>query len=608
MGRGKRFLMDALPLALTGVILRALAVSFNAYVSKKLGAEAMGLYGLVMSVGTFGIVLASSGINLATVRLTAAASESGGPDKLRSIMRKCALYALIFGVAASALLLSFAGILGRRVLSDGRVIPALRAFALSLPAVSLSAAMAGYFTGTRKIGRSVISLAFDQLLRVVCIIVSLIIFEGRGMASACLAPVCGNVTADWLSLSAAYGLCRGAMRRGTRRGSCAVPGTAPAPGAPERRSVSPGRETSSPTYAPRSSERAGGAFGAKRTEGTSRAGAPRRPLCGGGARPGSCARMRAVPARAAARAGGGAGAPPLPGDCGDGGRRRRNAAASLRDVAAIAVPVAVGAYLRTGLTSLEHIAIPWGLRRSGISPDKALAAYGTVSQMALPVILFPYAVIGAFTSLLVPEMTALAERGDSRGVQDTARRVISLTVFFGVAVAGAFSLFGRSIGNSLYNSADAGNMIRSLAPVMPVMFLDTAVDSMLKGLGEQVYCAKVNTVDAALCLASVLVAVPGFGIAGYIAVIYASEALNASLSISRLVRITSLHPKLSDLAALVLAPTGALFSASLVCRTASAAFAIPPSIAVILYSAVYLASGGAILFAQKKRPVRGRSA
>ena len=143
---------------------------------------------------------------------------------------------------------------------------------------------------------------------------------------------------------------------------------------------------------------------------------------------------------------------------------------------------------------------------------------------------------------------------------------------------------------------------------MPVMFLDTAVDSMLKGLGEQVYCAKVNTVDAALCLASVLVAVPGFGIAGYIAVIYASEALNASLSIARLVRITSLHPKLSDLAALVLAPTGALFSASLVCRTASAAFAIPPSIAVILYSAVYLAAGGAILFAQKKRPVRGRSA
>ena len=86
MGRGKKFLMDAAPLALAGVVLRAVTVSFNSYVSKKLGAEAMGLYGLVMSVGTFGIVLASSGVNLAAVRLTAAAAADGvDRARMRSI-------------------------------------------------------------------------------------------------------------------------------------------------------------------------------------------------------------------------------------------------------------------------------------------------------------------------------------------------------------------------------------------------------------------------------------------------------------------------------------------------------------------------------------------
>ena len=109
MGRGRKFLMDALPLAMAGVILRAAAVSFNAYVAKKVGAQAMGLYSLVMSVGTFVIVLASSGVNLAAVRLTAAAqADAAGAMRMRQIMRKCAIYSILFGGAACALLLALA--------------------------------------------------------------------------------------------------------------------------------------------------------------------------------------------------------------------------------------------------------------------------------------------------------------------------------------------------------------------------------------------------------------------------------------------------------------------------------------------------------------------
>ena len=609
MGRGKKFIMDALPLALAGVILRAVTVSFNAHVAKKLGAQAMGLYGLVMSVGTFGVVLASSGVNLATVRLTAAAQADGADaGRMRSIMRKCAIYSLIFGGAACVLLLSLAGILGRTLLSDARVIPALRAFALSLPAISLSSALAGYFTGTRRIARSVLSLTFDQLIRVLAVTASLILFEGRGIAISCLALVCGGAAADWLSLLAAYALCRGAMRRGNRRGSGAVPWTAPDPEAPSRTSASGYQSDPSFERSASANARFGDGSGAESARTASRDGTPRRREAVGGAAPGSAARKRGSFSRASAREKGGAAAPPLPGACGDGERRRRTAAASLRDVAAIAIPVAFGAYLRTGLTSLEHIAIPWGLRRSGCTPDEALASYGVVSQMALPAVLVPYAVIGAFTSLLVPEMTALSERGDAVGVRETARRVISLTVFFGVAVAGAFSSFGRAIGTSIYASAEAGAMIRMLAPIMPVMFLDTAVDSMLKGLGEQVYCAKVNTIDAAICLATVLLAVPRFGVAGYIAVIYASEAVNAALSIARLTQIADLRVTGRGVASLLLAPLISLGAASLALHVLGAFFPLPNYVGIVVYALVYLLVGGASLAIRKKRPAARRSA
>ena len=75
------------------------------------------------------------------------------------------------------------------------------------------------------------------------------------------------------------------------------------------------------------------------------------------------------------------------------------------EICDIAIPVALGAYIRQGLVMLEHAAVPWGLRRFGKSSSDALSSYGILHSMALPVVMFPYAVIGAFTSLIVPEMT-----------------------------------------------------------------------------------------------------------------------------------------------------------------------------------------------------------
>ena len=55
----------------------------------------------------------------------------------------------------------------------------------------------------------------------------------------------------------------------------------------------------------------------------------------------------------------------------------------------LALPLAVSAYARTSLTTLEHLLIPRGLKSSGLTADRALAGYGTVHGMALPVVILP---------------------------------------------------------------------------------------------------------------------------------------------------------------------------------------------------------------------------
>lgn len=65
MKKSKKFLYDGLLLTATALIMRTVGVVFNAYVSERIGESGMGLFTLVMSVYTFAVTFATSGINLA---------------------------------------------------------------------------------------------------------------------------------------------------------------------------------------------------------------------------------------------------------------------------------------------------------------------------------------------------------------------------------------------------------------------------------------------------------------------------------------------------------------------------------------------------------------
>ncbi len=206
----------------------------------------------------------------------------------------------------------------------------------------------------------------------------------------------------------------------------------------------------------------------------------------------------------------------------------------------IATPVAFSTYVRSGLTTLEHSLIPAGLITFGMARSDALAEYGIISAMVLPLVMFPYAFINSFTGLLVPEIAGAASLSHKKRISYIALRSWRLTILFGLATAGIMAVCSSSFGMRIYGNARAAQYILAIAPLLPVMYLDTVTDSMLKGLGEQVYTMRVNIADAAISVILVRMLVPNFGILGYIAVLYISELINFSLSASRLISRTNI--------------------------------------------------------------------
>ncbi len=207
----------------------------------------------------------------------------------------------------------------------------------------------------------------------------------------------------------------------------------------------------------------------------------------------------------------------------------------------ITLPFACSALVRSGLTTAEHIFIPIGMRANGADSETALAGYGIVSGMVMPVLLYPMALLSAFASVSVSELSARISAGESKGILSRyISKGIGLSLTYAIGASAIIRYFSESLGITLYGNVQAGDLIRLMSPLIIFMYLDHISDGMLKGLDKQNYVMKVNIIDAALSVAFALILIPRFGLYGFVASVYLCEILNCICSFGMLTRCTGL--------------------------------------------------------------------
>lgn len=288
------------------------------------------------------------------------------------------------------------------------------------------------------------------------------------------------------------------------------------------------------------------------------------------------------------------------------GERSGDARREMPAVAGMAFPLAVSAYLRSALLTVEHVLIPKRLQKGGNTRTEALASYGVLHGMALPVILFPMAPLTSFSGLLVPEFSECFAAGDTPRMKRIAEEAYRLTLTFAVGVSVFLLLFSEEVGYVIYRSYEAGVYIAFLAPVVPLMYLDHVTDSILKGIGEHVYSMWVNISDSFLSVLLVFVLLPTMGIRGYGIVIIAMESYNFLLSYLRLHRRIRFpfHPMRSFILPLLAAALAALLSKTLFVMNGRATGGFWLAMKILFAASVFVAlivTGEGILSAFRKQ-------
>ncbi len=426
----RRLLFNTALLTAASLLMSGIAMLFRAWLAGRIGTAGIGLYQLVMSVMNLGATFAISGIRFAATRLVAEELGLSRQGSIRAAMGRCLAYGLFFGTAAAVILWELADTVGVRWIGDARTVRSLRLASLSMPCISLSAALTGYFTACGRIWKPTLIHLTEQLCTIALAAVFLAGTPAGNLEKSCAAVTLGQLAADVLSL----GLMLLAYVLDRRRHYESKP------------------------------------------------------------------------------------------------EELRLTARMLR----IALPLALAAYARSALTTLQHLMVPRGLKSSGLSADRALSGYGVIQGMAMPVIYFPACMVAALADLMVPELTAAQVKGDAAGIRHAAGELLRMTLLFSLAAALFLLLTAEAVGMLLYGNREAVDAIRLLAPLIPVIYTDMSVDGCLRGLGQQVWSMGINIFDALIGLILVQLLLPKYALRAYLGILYLTELVNLALSVGRL--------------------------------------------------------------------------
>lgn len=414
----------------THFVVRLMGFALRIWLSRELGAQAMGLVELAQSAQMLLISPVVSGLPSAVSRMSAQRGRGGALHIARCGIRLSLLFGLPLMLAAYLLREPLA-----RWMGDIRTLPALLCFLPCIPLLGISCALNGYFYGTGRPLPPALSELVEQAVRILL----------------CLRLV-------------------PAMRSWPTTLRAAIPATATLAG-----------------------ETAGLAL-----------------------------MLVALLLAVLRHAKSGLTAPHRPG--------------VYRELLALALPLTGVRLVSSLMHTVNAALIPARLQVSGLAAQEALARFGMLHGMALPVLLAPSFITGSLSMVTAPELARRQAGG--KPLRALIQRVLLSTLCIGVPAMAGIWLLAPVAAGTLYRQAELLPLLRLTCPLVPVMALSQVCAGMMNGLGLQRKSLRISLAAnlTALLATYILAAQPALRLTGAAIGMAAGQLVSMALSLRALHR------------------------------------------------------------------------
>lgn len=187
------FFRDSFILTLSNLITSVLGFIFSIILSHKLGAEGMGLYGLIMPIYDLFICLISGGMIAAISKVSAEYFSKKDFKNLNKTIHISMSFDFFWGLSVAIIVFLSSTIIGKYILKDVRSITSIKVICPAMLFIAISSILKGYFYGISKVKIPAFIDVFEKTLRIVFLVIIVYAFS--------LKKIENTVTAAYITLT-----------------------------------------------------------------------------------------------------------------------------------------------------------------------------------------------------------------------------------------------------------------------------------------------------------------------------------------------------------------------------------------------------------------------
>jgi stage V sporulation protein B len=201
------FIKSTVVLSFSGLILRIIGLWYRIFLSRIIGAQGMGLLGLLMPVYSLILLTLTSGITVTVSKIVAAESVSGSFVNVRRITKQALGVAIVASVFVSLVMLFGTDFIIDTLLNDKRIKLSFLVMIPFISIITLSSVFRGYFIGVKRVMPVAISQIIEQIVKIMFVYFLIDNCIGSGLSYTCglatLAMVIGE-TANFIYIFISY--------------------------------------------------------------------------------------------------------------------------------------------------------------------------------------------------------------------------------------------------------------------------------------------------------------------------------------------------------------------------------------------------------------------
>lgn len=206
---------------------------------------------------------------------------------------------------------------------------------------------------------------------------------------------------------------------------------------------------------------------------------------------------------------------------------------ALHKIIKVSVPLTISGFFNVALNFLNTILLPSRLIDAGYTSSLAIATFGRITGMAMPLIHLPFVVTSALVINLIPSLSEQVMLKKHIQIKSDIQLAIKATLLVSIPLTTIYVILSKPIATFLYNDPTAANFIHIMGYSTMLLALQHTFSGILCGLDKQTSSTINRIIGSSLriFLIYILVGNPNLEIYGFFIAFFVTNILILLLDI-----------------------------------------------------------------------------